>query len=573
MDITLRPLARGDAEIIYSWISDSELRRMIGTRGEPTPKTHRVWFQNKLNDKENLTFMIMRGDTPVGLAGTNTMDEINKEAEVYLYLGSEEFRGQGIGKQALGLLTDLLFDEYDRERVVARIFSFNTPSIRLFEKAGFVLTKNLRAQVLDAKSGTLADLLWYARVRPDTVLPKKIMILGAGILQLPAIRKALDMGLRVVAVDMNPDAVGFREKGIEREVISTIDIPEVVKAAKRHGVDGVMTLASDMPMRTVAAVAEEMGLVGIDAATAKRATDKAEMRKALAKYGVPIPKFFKVSDREEYDRAAASFRVPFIVKPADNSGSRGICKIDDPRDAAAVAAAYDYSRSASRSGDVVVEEYMNGPEVSVETLTVDGVCHVIQITDKMTTGSPHFVETGHTQPTRLPLDVATAIRRVAVAATRAIGIKNGPSHTEIIVTEEGPKIVELGARLGGDCITTHLVPLSTGVDMVACCIRIALGQKPDIMRRYRKGAAIRYFESRRGVLKRIGGVEEASRLRGVRQISFVYQIGDTVPDVKSSGDRIGFVIAQAGDAEKAAAICEEVKKRVVIEIDDGESAS
>ena len=130
---------------------------------------------------------------------------------------------------------------------------------------------------------------------------KKLMILGASILQLPAIKKAKEMGLLPVVVDMNPDAIGFRENDILKEVISTIDIPAVVAAARKHRVDGVMTLASDMPMRSVAAVARELGIVGISDETAIKATDKGEMRKALSACGVHIPKFFVASCKDDYD--------------------------------------------------------------------------------------------------------------------------------------------------------------------------------------------------------------------------------------------------------------------------------
>ncbi len=397
-------------------------------------------------------------------------------------------------------------------------------------------------------------------------MSKKLMILGAGILQLPAIRKAKQLGLQVVAVDMDPNAIGFAESGIEKEVISTIDIPEVVKAAKRHAIDGVMTLASDMPMRTVAAVAKELGLVGIDDDTAFKATNKAAMRQALSEHGVPIPRFFKVSCREEYDEAVAQFENAFIVKPADNSGSRGIFLIENITDTAAIAQAYEYSRTYSRSGDVVVEEYMRGPEVSVETLSVDGECHIIQITDKLTTGAPHFVEMGHSQPTRLCSRTVEQIKWIAQAANRAVGITDGPSHTEIIVTEEGPKIVELGARLGGDCITTHLVPLSTGVDMVECCIRIALGEQPDFKPKFAKGSAIRYFEQKAGVVQRVDGVQDAEKIDGVQQVSIVHGVGESVTEITSSSARLGFVVAQAETAEKAVAVCEGAQKKITIDI-------
>ena len=215
---------------------------------------------------------------------------------------------------------------------------------------------------------------------------------------------------------------------------------------------------------------------------------------------------------------------------------------------------------------MIVEEYMSGPEVSVETLCVHGVCHVIQITDKLTTGAPHYVEMGHSQPTRLRREVAQQIAEVAKAANKAIGIDNGPSHTEIIVTSEGPKIVELGARLGGDNITTHLVPLSTGVNMVECCIKIALGEEPDITPKFHKGSAIRYFQQHAGTIKSIEGIEETRVDRGVQQIRIVHNVGETITEIVDSGSRMGFVIAQDDDAKKAITDCENALRKIKIRI-------
>ena len=384
---------------------------------------------------------------------------------------------------------------------------------------------------------------------------KKLMILGASILQLPAIEKAKEMGLDVVVVDMDPNAIGFNVPGIEKEIISTIDIQAVISAAKSHKIDGIMTLATDMPMRTVAAVAKEMNLIGIDEETALKATNKAEMRKALHLNNVPIPKFYVVSNKDEYKSVVKQFNVPFIVKPADSSGSRGIFEVKDIHNEDLIIEAFEYCYPFSRVGDVVVEEYMEGPEVSVETLTVNGECHVIQITDKLTTGAPHYVEMGHSQPTMLSKEIAEQISKVAKAANKAIGIKNGPSHTEIIVTKEGPKIVELGARLGGDNITTHLVPLSTGVNMVECCIKIALGEIPDIKKKWNKGSAIRYFEQHAGVIDSIEGVDKAEEIDGVQQISIVHGVGEEVTEINSSGERMGFVIAQDVDVDAAIKDC------------------
>ncbi len=395
---------------------------------------------------------------------------------------------------------------------------------------------------------------------------KKLMILGASVLQVPAIKKAKEMGIEVVAVDMNPQAIGF-DYADKKLIISTIDIDKVVEAAREEKIDGIMTLASDMPMRAVAAVSKELGLTGIDLTTAIRATDKAEMRKCLKEHGVPIPAFYKVSNLAEYQNAIKNFTDKFIVKPADNSGSRGIFLIEDLSDKELIENAYEYSRQYSRNGDVVVEEFMRGKEVSVETISVDGECHVIQITDKLTTGAPHFVEMGHSQPTKHDEQTVKRIKQVAKSAVEAIGIKNGPSHTEIIVTEQGPKIVELGARLGGDCITTHLVPLSTGVNMVENCILIALGLKPDLEKKFTKGSAIRYIPSHKGVLKSVSGEKSAEKIEGVKEVDIVKSVGEELTEINSSTARIGFVVAQGDDADRAVEICQKAISEIKIEIE------
>lgn len=398
---------------------------------------------------------------------------------------------------------------------------------------------------------------------------KKLMILGASILQLPAIEKAKKMGIDVVAVDMNPNAIGFYVEGITKEIISTIDIEQVLLAAKSHKIDGIMTLASDMPMRTVAVVARELGLVGISEETALKATNKAIMRETFKTYGVPSPEFYRISNKDEYLKVVDYFKnkqIRCIVKPADNSGSRGVNLISDFTDDESINKTFEYSKQYSRSGEIIVEEYMEGPEVSVETLSVNGVCHIIQITDKLTTGASYFVEMGHNEPSMLPEDVQKEIAQIARNAVNAIGIKNGPSHTEIKVTKDGPKIVELGARLGGDNITSHLVPLSTGVDLVECCIRVALGEEPDLSTKIKKASAIRYLNTDVGIISNIIGIEDAMKIDGVHQISMVHHEGERVGEIRNSVDRVGFVIAQAETPRQAIEICEQAIKKIKIKV-------
>ena len=396
---------------------------------------------------------------------------------------------------------------------------------------------------------------------------KKIMILGASILQVPAIEKAIDMGLEVIAVDIDSNALGFKIPDVKKEIISTIDIESVMSAAKKHNIDAIMTLASDMPIMTVAKVSKKLGLVGVDLDTAIKATNKSKMRESLKSFGVPVPLFYKVDSLDKCIKAVNKIKdkgYKCILKPADNSGSRGIVLLPDFNEKT-INIAYNYSKNNSRNKIVMVEEFMEGPEVSVETISVDGKCNIIQITDKITTGAPYFVEMGHSQPSQLPDSIKDKIKEITIAANKAIGIISGPSHTEIKITQNGPKIVEIGARLGGDNITTHLTPLSTGVDMVESCIKIALGEKPDIRIKYDKASAIRYLDQSHGRIKSIRGVEEASKLPGIIQISIIHGKDHIINGIKSSSDRVGFVIGQADDCKRA--ISTVIKALSLIKID------
>ncbi|MBQ9162120.1 MAG: ATP-grasp domain-containing protein [Clostridia bacterium] len=389
---------------------------------------------------------------------------------------------------------------------------------------------------------------------------KKLLIIGASILQLPAIKLAKKQGYYVGVIDYDPNAVGIKYAD-EYFNVSTIDINGVADTAEAFCPDGIMTLATDMPMRSIARSCERLGLPGISFDTAIKSTDKGEMIKAFEANGVEHPWYFILSAPSELDGVMDKISFPCISKPTDNSGSRGVMLIHNADE---LREAVNYSSANGRGGSVIVEEYLQGPEVSVEIITLHGEPHVLNVTDKLTTGAPHFVEMGHSQPSMLGEENLIKIRDLACRAVKAVGIEDGPAHVEIMLTENGPKMVELGARMGGDCITTHLVPLSTGVDMIEATIRIACGEVPDVERKFNKGSAIRYFDPPAGVIKSITGVEEASAIKGVREISFVKNVGDTVGKIGSSTDRVGFVIAQAETAEEAVRICEKVCNTVRI---------
>ena len=397
---------------------------------------------------------------------------------------------------------------------------------------------------------------------------KKLMILGASILQLPAIEEAKKMGLEVIAVDMNPNAVGFSVPGVIKEVISTTDTERVLECAKKHKIDGITTICTDYPMRTVAKVASELGLPGITEQAAINATDKSKMRMCLEKAGLPIPKFIIVKTIDEYLERIKEFKDCCVVKAVDNSGSRGIQLVRDLNDEAKLREAYEYCKSFSRSGDILLEEFMEGPEICVETLSVDGVCYPIQVTDQLAKQPPYFTDAGYNQPSLLDKKTVDEIKRIAAETNIVLENYNGSSCTEMIVTREGPKVVEIGPRLAGDCMTTHLVPLSTGVNMVRAVINIALGEPVDFKQKYTKGSCIRYFmKPVIGKIVEIKGVEEAKKVPGVKQVTILKGVGEIATELRSSGDRLAFVIAQKDTPEEAIRCCEEALEKIVFVTD------
>lgn len=211
---------------------------------------------------------------------------------------------------------------------------------------------------------------------------------------------------------------------------------------------------------------------------------------------------------------------------------------------------------------------MTGPEVSVEAMTIDGKTTVIAITDKYITEPPYFVETAHSEPSRLSAGVQEKIRETALQAVRAIRLQNGPSHTEIKVTEDGPKVVETAARLGGDFITSRLVPLSTGVDLVGASVRLAAGEKPDLSVKWQRAAAIHFIQSGKGRIRCLEAGEEISGMAGVEEVALYKTAGDRTDGTKSSNDRLGHIITSGRTAEEAVEIGKRALGRIHIEYEE-----
>ena len=240
-------------------------------------------------------------------------------------------------------------------------------------------------------------------------------------MQLPAILKAKEMGLYVGVADFNPHAIGVSHAD-EYFNVSTIDEEGVYRAGREFKADGIVTLATDMPMRAVAYATHKLGLVGISYDTAIKATDKGEMIKAFEVAGVEHPWYYILHTPEDLKKVVSEITYPCISKPVDNAGSRGVVLIESSKD---LENAIQYSSLNGRNGDVIIEEYLKGSEVSVEVMVVNEDVHILQVTDKLTTGSPHFVEMGHSQPSLLDYKDIRAIKDLTKRAVNSIGINHG----------------------------------------------------------------------------------------------------------------------------------------------------
>ncbi len=389
-----------------------------------------------------------------------------------------------------------------------------------------------------------------------------VIILGASFLQVPLIEAARRLGVRSIVVDMDPDAVG-RDIADEFHCISTLDTDAIMDLARRVKPSGITTTATDAPMKVVAAVAAELGLPAITPEAALACTDKFVMAKAFEAAGVPHPEYRLVNSFADAEAAAASIGFPLILKPTDSSGSRGVVIVEDPSE---LQDAYEYAQLYSRGGQVIAEEFLVGTEISLEMFHDRERMHVVVVTDKYTSGAPHFVELGHSQPSELPEDILDAARAVAIAASEAVGIHRGPGHAELMLTRRGPVMIEIGARLGGDCVTSHLAPLSTGVDLVGLVIKNAVDMPFEVPTPEGTPCAVRFMEAPEGKLSAVHGIPDAQAMPGVVLVDLVKPLGHVGAGTLSSADRLGHVIAYGATQEEARTRCTEALNHIAMEV-------
>lgn len=298
-----------------------------------------------------------------------------------------------------------------------------------------------------------------------------IAIIGASYLQLPLVKKAKELGIYTICFAWAEGAV-CKEAADEFYPISIVEKEQILSICREKQIDGICTIASDVAAPTVAYIAEKLGLVGNPYEVALRANNKYLMRQAFSGAGIPCPAYRKITSFEQLNTEA--FRLPLIVKPTDRSGSLGITKVEKFED---LHDAVETALHCSFKHEAIIEEFVEGREISVEFISYQGKHYPLQITDKVTTGAPHFVELEHHQPADLSEEQYAQIYDLTKSALNALGVTNGASHSEYKITADGSVyVMEIGARMGGDFIGSDLVMLSTGYDFLKGVINVALGQ-------------------------------------------------------------------------------------------------
>lgn len=304
---------------------------------------------------------------------------------------------------------------------------------------------------------------------------KKLAIIGASYLQRPLVEKAKEMGLYTICFAWAEGAV-CKDIADKFYPISIVEKDEILRICQEEQINGICTVASDVAAPTVAYVANSMGLPGNNYESAIRANNKYLMRRALSEAGVPCPQFRCVTDATSkiIDNLQQELELPLIVKPSDRSGSLGVTKVESWQQ---LPLAISLALEKSFAHEAMVEEFIDGREISVEFISYNGIHYPLQITDKVTTEAPHFVEIEHHQPALFPESMYKQIYSITDKALTSLGLSNGASHSEYKITIDGRVVVmEIGARMGGDFIGSDLVRLSTGFDYVKGVIDVALNQ-------------------------------------------------------------------------------------------------
>jgi biotin carboxylase len=397
-----------------------------------------------------------------------------------------------------------------------------------------------------------------------------ILILGAGVMQVPAIRIAKEEGWKVLCADGNPDAPAVKD--VDRFLhIDLKDLTGLEEAAREireaEGLDGVFTAGTDFSA-SVAWVAERLGLPGISYHTALNATDKIRMRSYFKEHNVSSPPFAEISEGMDYIREISSLNFPLVVKPVDSMGARGVMKISKESE---VQKAVENAIKYSRTDRAIVEAFIEGEEYSVDALVCDGEVTIHGLAVRHIFYPPYFIEMGHTMPALLDDEKKKAIENEFIKGIKALGINNGAAKGDIMYSSNGPVIGEIAARLSGGYMSGWTFPYASGIESTKGAMKIAMGLKPDPYDgSYQFVTAERAFLSIPGTVKSLQNIESAYETEYVKDLFLRVDEGDSVDFPVNNVEKCGNIISCHKNRDSAIKSAESACAKVLIELEESD---
>ena len=372
---------------------------------------------------------------------------------------------------------------------------------------------------------------------------KTLLMLGGGFLQCFVISKAKALGYRVLVLDADPNAMGFQLVGKdEHAVINIVDEDACLKYAKEHKVDGVLTAATDFSVLTMSRMAVDMGMPGINYEAAKRIKNKAAVRKCLFDAKADDTGYsFEIDSLGQIPQILPLVKFPVMMKPCDGSGSRGASRVDRAED---FEKACKFAMEGSITHRAVAEPFVEGKEYGVESFVDNGVIHILGIMQKDMTLPPYYAELGHAIPSGLSDAMEDKIRACVTKALIALDVNHGSVNMDLLIGEDGDvHIVDVGARMGGNLIGSHIIPIGTGVDYMGDATDYTPFQEP-------KPVATKLLALTPGTVKALPDFDAISKQYGVT-IEHHLHAGDTIEKYKTNLDGCGYVVATAENVEEA----------------------
>ena len=387
---------------------------------------------------------------------------------------------------------------------------------------------------------------------------KTLLIISGGVEAAEAAKRAKEMGYTVVVSDRDPEAPGFAFAD-SCLIADVYGASETAAAAERYNrkirkIDGVICVAADAPI-TAATVAQRLRLPGLPVHVAELACDKLAMKKCFVSAGVAVPWFAEVRTMQELQRVAVERGRDLVIKPVDSRGSRGVQRVAKVAD---LAQAFALARSHSPTERVMVEQYLEGPQVSTESIIVDGQCFTPGFSDRnyeyLERYAPFFIENGGDLPSHLPPETQGRVRDLVARAASAMGVTHGTVKGDIVIHKGEPYVIELAARLSGGFFCTREIPLNTGVDFIGAAIKVALGEPvaPEELRpRQATPVVQRYAFPNSGTVKAIHGEAEARAIPGIAEIVITAKPGDIIPPAGDKRPSAAMVLATGPSREAA----------------------